>query len=76
MKVLSFAFTSGSTLRSKTPKEKGELLAELADKFWRKTESGEVRPKIYKTLPIERADEAQRILYRGENVGKVVLIVK
>lgn len=66
----------GSTLRSKTPQEKGELLSELVDKLWCKIESGEVRPKIYKTLPIEQADEAQQILYRGENVGKVVLIVK
>lgn len=66
----------GSTLRSKTPKEKGELLNELVEKLWCKIESGEVRPKIYKTLPIEKADEAQQILYRGENVGKVVLIVK
>ena len=66
----------GSTLRSKTPKEKGELLNELVSKLWSKIENGEVRPKIYKTLPIEQADEAQQVLYRGENVGKVVLIVK
>lgn len=66
----------GSTLRSKTPQEKGELLSELVAKLWDKIENGEVRPKIYKTLPIEQADEAQQILYRGENVGKVVLIVK
>ena len=66
----------GSTLRSKTPKEKGELLGELVDKLWKKIENGEVRPKIYKTLPIEQADDAQQILYRGENVGKVVLTVR
>ena len=66
----------GSTLRSKTPEEKGELLKELVKKTWCKFESGEIKVRIYKTLPIERADEAQQILYRGENVGKVVLIVK
>lgn len=65
----------GSTLRSKTPEEKGELLAELVEKTWKKFESGEIKVKIYKVLPIERADEAQQILYRGENVGKVVLKV-
>jgi hypothetical protein len=26
-------------------------------------------------LPIEQAEEAQAILYRGENVGKVVMTV-
>lgn len=66
----------GSTLRSKTPEEKGRLLSELTQKTWEKFESGEIKVKIYKTFPVERADEAQQVLYRGENVGKVVLIVK
>lgn len=65
----------GSTLRSKTPEQKGEILSELVNKIWGKIESGDIRPKIYKILPIEQADEAQQILYRGENVGKVVLKV-
>lgn len=66
----------GSTLRSKTPKEKGELLNELVENTWAKFESGEIKAKIYKVLSIEQADEGQQILYRGENVGKVVLKVK
>ena len=66
----------GSTLRSKTPEEKGQLLNELVEKTWCKFESGELKVKIYKTFPIQEADEAQQVLYRGENVGKVVLIVK
>lgn len=66
----------GSTLRSKTPEEKGQLLNELVEKTWCKFESGEIKLKIYKTFPIEEADDAQQVLYRGENVGKVVLIVK
>ena len=39
-------------------------------------ESGEVKPTIYKVLPITEAEAAQDILYRGENVGKVVLTVE
>lgn len=66
----------GSTLRSKTPEEKGRLLSELVEKTWCKFESGEIKVKIHKTFPLEQADEAQQVLYRGENVGKVVLIVK
>ena len=66
----------GSTLRSKTPEEKGQLLSELVEKTWCKFESGEVKVKIYKTFPLQQADDAQQVLYRGENVGKVVLIVK
>ena len=66
----------GSTLRSKTPEEKGVLLNELVKTTWHKFETGEIKVKIYKTFPIEQADEAQQTLYRGENIGKVVLIVK
>lgn len=66
----------GSTLRSKTPEEKGQLLNELVEKTWCKFESGEVKVKIYKTFPLAQADDAQQVLYRGENVGKVVLVVK
>ncbi len=66
----------GSTLRSKTPEQKGELLNELVKKTWGKFESGEIKVRIYKTFPLSMADAAQQVLYRGENVGKVVLIVK
>ena len=66
----------GSTLRSKTPEEKGMLLDALVEKTWSKFESGEMKVKIYKTLPLCEADAAHQVLYRGENVGKVVLLVK
>ena len=66
----------GSTLRSKTPEEKGRLLGELVEKIWPKFESGEMKVRIFKTFPLALADEAQQVLYRGENVGKVVLTVE
>ena len=65
----------GSTLRSRTPEMKAQILADLVRKVWPKVESGEVKPTIYKVLPITEAEAAQDILYRGENVGKVVLTV-
>jgi NADPH2:quinone reductase len=66
----------GSTLRSKTPEEKAQLLHDLVEKTWSKFESGEIKVKIYKTYPLEKADDAQQTMYRGENVGKIVLTVK
>ena len=65
----------GSTLRSRTPEVKAQILAELVQNVWAKVASGEVKPTIYKILPITEAEEAHAILYRGENVGKVVLHV-
>ncbi len=65
----------GSTLRSRTPEVKAQILAELVENVWAKVSSGEVKPTIYKVLPITEAEAAHDILYRGENVGKVVLTV-
>ena len=65
----------GSTLRSRTPAVKAQILAELVQNVWPKVASGEVKPTIYKVLPITEAEAAHDILYRGENVGKVVLTV-
>lgn len=66
----------GSTLRSRTPEMKAKILASLVRDVWPKVATGEVRPTVYKVLPITDADKAQDILYRGENVGKVVLTVE
>lgn len=65
----------GSTLRSRAPEVKAELLASLVREVWPKVETGEVKPTIYKVLPITEAEAAQDILYRGENIGKVVMTV-
>ena len=66
----------GSTLRSRTPEVKAQILSELVEKVWPKVETGEVKPTIYKVLPITEAEKAHAILQNGENVGKVVLEVK
>ncbi len=65
----------GSTLRSRTPEVKAQILAELVKNVFPKIEQGLVKPTIYKVLPITEAEEAHAILQRGENVGKVVLTV-
>jgi len=65
----------GSTLRSRTPEVKAQILADLVKNVWPKVESGEVKPTIYKVLPIQEAEAAHDILYKGQNVGKVVLTV-
>lgn len=63
----------GSMLRKRSNEEKEALLNELVEKVWPKIEAGMMQPSIYKVLPFEEANEAQDILERGENIGKVVL---
>ena len=65
----------GSTLRSRTPEMKARILSELVEKVWPKVATGEVKPTIYKVLPIQEAEAAHDLLYKGQNVGKVVLTV-
>ena len=66
----------GSTLRSRTPEVKAQILKELVEKVFPKIEAGEVKPTIHAVLPITEAEKAHDILYQGKNVGKVVLTVK
>lgn len=55
---------------------KARILSELGEKLWPKIASGEIRPVIYKTLPIQQAEAAHAILERNENIGKVILKVR
>ena len=66
----------GSTLRSRTPEMKAEILQSLVREVYPKIEAGLVKPTIHAVLPIEEAEAAHDILYKGQNVGKVVLTVK
>ena len=65
----------GSMLRKRSSEEKTMLLTELIEKVWPKIESGQMKPSVYKVLPFGMANEAQDILERCENIGKVVLQV-
>lgn len=63
----------GSTLRSKPPEIKAQILVNLVRDIWPKVESGEIRPTIYKVLPMAQANAAHALLRQGDSVGKVVL---
>ncbi len=65
----------GSTLRSRAPEVKAEMLADLVKNVWPKVEAGLIKPTIYSVLPITEAEAAQDLLYKGKNIGKVVLTV-
>lgn len=65
----------GSTLRSRTPEMKAEVLRGLEETLWPAFAARTVRPVICATLPITEAEAAHAILQRRENLGKVVLTV-
>ncbi|MBS13427.1 MAG: NADPH:quinone oxidoreductase [Gemmatimonadetes bacterium] len=66
----------GSVLRSRSLEEKVDVHDRFEEQFWPDLVSGEIQTVIYKTLPIEETAEAQAILERNENIGKVILGVR
>ena len=63
----------GSTLRSRTPAMKAEILSRLVRDVWEKVESGKLRPTIFRMLPVSEVEAAHALLEKGISVGKVVL---
>jgi putative PIG3 family NAD(P)H quinone oxidoreductase len=67
---------TGSTLRIRTPAEKGAIAAALEKEVWPLIERGAVRPVIADVIPLARAAEAHRRLESGDVIGKLVLRTK
>ena len=66
---------TGSTLRVRSPAEKGVIAAALEKHVWPLIEARRVRPVVSATFPLEQAAEAHRELEAARLVGKVVLEV-
>ena len=65
---------TGSTLRIRTPEEKGAIAAALEREVWPLL-PGRCKPVIACTFPLAEAAEAHRTLEAGRVVGKIVLTV-
>jgi len=63
----------GSTLRSRPPTEKAEIVRGFLARFGNALEAGRLRPPIYKVLPANEAPEAHRMMQASEHFGKIVL---
>jgi NADPH:quinone reductase-like Zn-dependent oxidoreductase len=66
----------GSTLRRRSPQEKKMILDGLVREVWPALEARRFAPFIHRVMPIAEVAEAQAILERGENRGKVILAVR
>jgi putative PIG3 family NAD(P)H quinone oxidoreductase len=69
------ATITGSTLRARTPAEKGQIAAALRERVWPLLAARRVRPIVDRTFPLEAAAAAHRALEGGDVIGKVVLEV-
>ena len=66
---------TGSTLRPRSVAEKAAIARDLEQHVWPLLSSGIVAPIVDRTVPLENAAEAHRLLESGEVVGKIVLTV-
>lgn len=66
---------TGSTLRSRTAREKTRLMHEIETKWWPFVASGELKPLIHKVYPIKNAADAHKMMASGAHIGKIVLEV-
>ena len=74
--VLMKALTiTGSTLRGRTPAEKGAIADRLKAMVWPMLEDGRIAPVVHATYPLGQAAEAHRALEEGDHIGKIVLTV-
>lgn len=65
----------GSVLRSRSRQEKDQVIAGLQREVWPLLESGQVKPIIDKTFPIQAAEQAHQLVSSNETIGKVLLLI-
>ncbi|HEX4916044.1 MAG TPA: NAD(P)H-quinone oxidoreductase [Vicinamibacterales bacterium] len=70
------AWITGSTLRPRTPAEKGAIARELHQHVWPLLERGAVMPIIHETFPLAEASEAHRLMESSTHIGKIILEVR
>ena len=66
---------TGSTLRPRTPAQKGVIAKQLHQRVWPLLEARTVRPIIHQVFPLAQAADAHRLMEAGTHIGKIVLEV-
>ena len=66
---------TGSTLRPRSPEEKGVIARDLLAQVWPLLERGTVAPVIHKVFPLADAAGAHRLMEESSHIGKIVLDV-
>ncbi len=66
---------TGSTLRARSPAEKGAIAARLLETVWPMITTGKLRPTVHATFALAEAAAAHRALEAGDHIGKIVLTV-
>jgi len=66
---------TGSTLRARTPEQKGAVVRGVHQTVWPLFESGRIAPVIDSVVPLAQAADAQRRIESSVHIGKIILRV-
>ncbi|HEY5337696.1 MAG TPA: NAD(P)H-quinone oxidoreductase [Rhizomicrobium sp.] len=72
MKRLSLLAT---TLRARTPDEKGAIRDAVRREVWPLIEAGKIKPIIDKTFPLAEAQAAHELMKSSSHIGKILLTI-
>lgn len=64
---------TGSTLRPRPVAFKQDIAQKLRARIWPLLESGQIKPVIFRTFPLEQADQAHALMESSTHVGKIML---
>ena len=70
------AWITGSTLRPRTPEEKGVIARDLLAQVWPLLARGTVAPVIHHVFPLAHAAAAHRLMEESTHIGKLILDVR
>ena len=66
---------TGSTLRPRPVAFKQMIADKLHQKVWPLIETGKIKPVIFKTFPLEQAEQAHALMETSTHVGKIMLTI-
>ena len=61
---------SSSQKANNSPTDRPSVLQRIV---WPKIEAGEVKPRVFKTFPLERTEDAHRLMESATHFGKIIL---
>lgn len=67
---------TGSTLRPRPVEFKGKIAASLKQHVWPLLEAKKIKPIVHATFPLAQACDAHAMMEAGEQIGKIVLVLK
>jgi NADPH2:quinone reductase len=67
---------TGSTLRPRPLEVKAHLARQIEEKIWPLIEKNQLKPQVFRVLPLEKAMEAHNLMEKGQHLGKIALTME